>query len=343
MKKNTILKFFMTVAFAALFCLLLIPAVRSEAATVKLNKTKKTLTVGKSVTLKLKNAKGTVAWTSTDTAVATVSSKGKVKAVGVGSCKIKATCGGKTYTCKIKVKAKKTSAAAIAYGDTPFSAFSLTDRAGKTVDNSVFKDHALTLVNFWEYWCGPCIGEMPDLERLYEDYKSRGLNVIGIYGDYDEEAVQDVLDYAGTTYTILCDPTGGLYWDNMGNGYVPFTMLVDAYGNIISGTAESGSRDYADFVGYVERFLPVTEAGHFVFRFTDAAGKPVEGVRLSLCCDDRCITRSSDEAGVITFTESGAKYTAHVLQVPEGYTNDLPADLIGGADRGAFGFVVKGK
>ncbi len=43
MKKNTFLKFFVTVAFAALFCLLIIPAVRSEAATVKLNKTKKTL------------------------------------------------------------------------------------------------------------------------------------------------------------------------------------------------------------------------------------------------------------------------------------------------------------
>ena len=57
MKKNTILKFFAMLALAALFCLLLIPAVRSEAATVKLNKTKKTLTVGKSVTLKLKNAK----------------------------------------------------------------------------------------------------------------------------------------------------------------------------------------------------------------------------------------------------------------------------------------------
>lgn len=343
MKKNPFLKFFATVAFAALFCLLLIPAVRSEAATVKLNKAKKTLTVGKTVKLKLKNASGKVKWTSTDTAVATVSSKGKVKAVGVGSCKIKATCGGKTYSCKITVKAKKIEAQPIAYGDTPFSTFSLKDRAGKTVDNSVFKGSALTLVNFWEYWCRPCIYEMPDLERLYEDYKGRGLNVIGIFSDYDEASVQEVLDYAGTTYTILCDPTGALYLANLGNGYVPFTMLVDAYGNIISSTAESGSREYADFVEYVERFLPVTQAGHFVFRFTDAAGKPVEGVRLSLCCDDRCITRESDAAGIITFTESGAKYTAHVLQVPEDYTNDLPADLIGGADRGAFGFVVKGK
>ena len=343
MKKNTILKFFAMLAFAALFCLLLIPAVRSEAATIKLNKTKKTLTVGKSVKLKLKNAKGTVAWTSTDTAVATVSSKGKVKAVGVGSCKIKAACGGKTYTCTIKVKAKKTAAQPIAYGDTPFSTFSLKDRTGKTVDNSVFEGASLTLVNFWEYWCGPCVHEMPDLEKLYENYKARGLNVIGIYGDHDDESVQEVLDYAGTTYTILCDPTGSLYWNNLGNGYVPFTMLVDAYGNIISSAATSGGRSYEDFTEYVEKYLPSAEAGHFVFRFTDEAGKPVQGVKLSFCSDDKCITRESDAAGTITFTESGAKYTAHVVKVPEGYKNDLPADLIEGANGGEFRFVVKGK
>jgi peroxiredoxin len=343
MKKNPILKFFTTLAFAALFCLLLIPAVRSEAATVKLNKTKKTLTVGKSVKLKLKNAKGTVAWKSTDDAVATVSSTGKVKAVGVGSCKIKATCGGKTYSCKIKVKAKKTQAKPIAYGDTPFSTFSLTDRAGKKVDNSVFEGAQLTLVNFWEYWCGPCVREMPELEKLYENYKDRGLNVIGIYGDDDGTSVDEVLDSAGTTYTILCDPTSRLYSENMGNGYVPFTMFVDGYGNIISSTADSGSMSYAMFELYVKAFLPSAEAGHFVFEFLDEAGKPVQGVKITFCAGDRCMILTSGSDGRIEVSESGKTFSATVMTLPEGYKNDLPENLIGGADCGGFGFVLKRK
>ena len=322
MKKNTFLKFFLTLAFAALFCLLFIPAVRSEAATVKLNKTKKTLTVGKSVKLKLKNAKGTVSWTSTDTAVATVSSKGKVQAVGVGSCKIKATCGGKTYSCKIKVKAKKTEtepkAKSIAYGDTPFSTFSLTDRAGKTVDNSVFEGAALTLVNFWEYWCGPCVREMPELEKLYENYKDRGLNVIGIYGDDDGVSVQEVLDYAGTTYTILREATGRLYSQNLGNGYVPFTMLVDAYGNIISSTADAGSMSYDMFELYVKAYLPSAETGHFVFEFLDEAGKPVQGVKITFCAGDRCMILTSGADGRIEVSETGETFSAPGMTLPEG-------------------------
>lgn len=76
-----------------------------KVAVPKLNKTSASVKRKKTVTLKVKNAKGfPVVWRSSNTAVATVTSSGKVKGIKKGSCKITAAVGGKTLTCKIKVK-----------------------------------------------------------------------------------------------------------------------------------------------------------------------------------------------------------------------------------------------
>lgn len=76
----------------------------AEAATVKLSATKKTLTKGKTYTLKMLGTKKKVTWKSSKTSVATVSSKGKVTAKKAGTATITATVGTKTYKCKITVK-----------------------------------------------------------------------------------------------------------------------------------------------------------------------------------------------------------------------------------------------
>ncbi len=91
--------------------------VKQPVTSVKLNAKSKTLTKGSSCTLKATvrptNANNrAVTWTSSNKKVATVTSKGKVKAVGKGTAVItaKAKDGSKKYAkCKITVKAKKTS------------------------------------------------------------------------------------------------------------------------------------------------------------------------------------------------------------------------------------------
>lgn len=71
-----------------------------------LNYTKKTLYKGETFTVKLlytKDTKG-ITWSSSDTSIATVSSKGKITAKNYGSCTIYAKRNGKTYSCKVTVK-----------------------------------------------------------------------------------------------------------------------------------------------------------------------------------------------------------------------------------------------
>lgn len=75
----------------------------AEAATVKLNTTKKVLLVSQTYTLKVKGTSKKVKWSSSKKTVATVTSKGKVTAKKAGKAVISAKVAGKTYKCTITV------------------------------------------------------------------------------------------------------------------------------------------------------------------------------------------------------------------------------------------------
>ncbi len=101
LKKNLLCVIALFVAVFALFISFDVMPV--SAATPSLSRTSMTLKVGDRVALTLNNSSGKVKWSSTDAAVAKVSSKGSVLAKKKGNAVISATCNGKTYTCKVKV------------------------------------------------------------------------------------------------------------------------------------------------------------------------------------------------------------------------------------------------
>lgn len=109
MKRNSkITKIIVSALLIASLAVTAVPVYSLAKAKVKLNKTKITLYVGKTATLKLKNNKQKVKWSSSNKKVATVSSKGKVKGIKKGKATITAKVGKKKYTCKVTVKAKNT-------------------------------------------------------------------------------------------------------------------------------------------------------------------------------------------------------------------------------------------
>ena len=66
-------------------------------------------------------------------------------------------------------------------GYEPDFRFSTTDRDGEAYDESIFAGQTLTMINFWEPWCGPCVSEMPDLEKLYQTYRDKGFLILMAY------------------------------------------------------------------------------------------------------------------------------------------------------------------
>ena len=140
--------------------------------------------------------------------------------------------------------------------------FSTTDRSVKVYDESIFSGYELTMINFWEPWCGPCVGEILDIEKLYEKYSDKGLLVIGVYSENTvEDEVDEILASGNVTYPIL---TYSSVFDKYQSGYVPTTILVDKNGNIID-TGESyegidstlivGSRTYSEWEALITKYL----------------------------------------------------------------------------------------
>ena len=121
-------------------------------------------------------------------------------------------------------------------GYEPDFRFSTTDRDGETYDERIFAGQTLTMINFWEPWCGPCVGEMPDLEKLYQTYRDRGFLILGVYATPGmEEDVDAVLEQTGASYPILHYTEA---FDAFETGFVPTTLFVDGEGHILRHTAE---------------------------------------------------------------------------------------------------------
>lgn len=101
----------MLVLFSLIISVNIIPELQNsyivEAASVKINKTKKTLYVGQTYTLKIKGTNKKVKWSSSNTKIATVNSKGKVTAKKKGTVTITAKVSGKKYKCKITIEDPK--------------------------------------------------------------------------------------------------------------------------------------------------------------------------------------------------------------------------------------------
>ncbi len=82
--------------------------------------------------------------------------------------------------------------------------FTLSDLTGKQVSLSEFQGK-LVLINFWASWCGPCLSEMPALQRLYSRLKDEGFVILAIGVDDDAESLRKFTEKYGLTFPVLFD------------------------------------------------------------------------------------------------------------------------------------------
>lgn len=91
------------------------------------------------------------------------------------------------------------------------------------------------LVNVWASWCGPCIEEMPELQRFANTQGAGGVQVVGIALD-DASAVRAFLQRVPVHYPILVDAPGpadaGVRLGNP-RGVLPYSILVSAEGRLL--------------------------------------------------------------------------------------------------------------
>ncbi len=117
----------------------------------------------------------------------------------------------------------------------PLFAATLVDTQDKPVALEKYRGRPL-VVNFWARWCGPCRTEIPLLIKLREDYRQRGLEVLGIAIEDKAEAVRDFAKAYEMDYPVLLAKDQGLpLMQALGNSKqgLPFTVAIDATGKLV--------------------------------------------------------------------------------------------------------------
>jgi len=111
-----------------------------------------------------------------------------------------------------------------------YEALSLENGKPITVANATGD---LIVLNSWATWCVPCREEMPGLEQLYEEYKDKGLEVIGVSVDSFgmDDRIKLFAERIGITYPIWHDPNDAITRTFKAIG-VPESYLIDKNGTI---------------------------------------------------------------------------------------------------------------
>jgi thiol-disulfide isomerase/thioredoxin len=124
----------------------------------------------------------------------------------------------------------------------------------------------VTLVNVWATWCAPCREEFPDLLRLEQTYRDRGLRLLLVSADFEDQLIEARRFLAAhgvrdTTYFKREQDMAfidGL--DPRWSGALPATLIYDSTGRLTSFW--EGRADYAKFETAVLTAFGETMAAH---------------------------------------------------------------------------------
>jgi thiol-disulfide isomerase/thioredoxin len=110
---------------------------------------------------------------------------------------------------------------------------------GESLKLSDFSDKVL-IVNIWATWCGPCRLEMPELVKMSNEYKSRGLVVLGLatsYNEHNDQAhVKEFVRTQNVPYKIIWDDgtlAAPLVQMVHGESVIPQSFVISRDGRIV--------------------------------------------------------------------------------------------------------------
>jgi peroxiredoxin len=96
---------------------------------------------------------------------------------------------------------------------------------------------APVVLNFWASWCGPCRAEARAFEAAWDEYRSAGVQFVGVNVCDLEPEARDFVEEFGVTYTIVRDPDQELA-DALGiECRLPQTFFVEPSGEFLASSA----------------------------------------------------------------------------------------------------------
>lgn len=118
------------------------------------------------------------------------------------------------------------------------------------------KGTRLTVIDFWATWCKPCKEGIPELNKIYQTFKDRGVNVIGINcdGPRSVSKVMPMVNSLQIKYSILLDINSEVM-NKLSLSAFPTLILVDPSGKIVwihEGFVEGDTRT---ITSQIEKYL----------------------------------------------------------------------------------------
>ena len=109
----------------------------------------------------------------------------------------------------------------------------------------------VVVVDFWATWCGPCVGEMPNMKKLYNEYHDKGVEFIGVSLDQPGDGLNQLKTFLAKNEITWPQYYQGKGWDSefsssWGINSIPTMFVIDAEGKLYSTTAR----------GQLETILP---------------------------------------------------------------------------------------
>lgn len=145
-----------------------------------------------------------------------------------------------------------------------FEEFEASDLEGNAVTQDLFAEHDLTMINIWATFCGPCISEMPELGALSEEYKDKGVQIVGLCidvagvdGAVNESQLEEakrIVEETGASYLHIIPGETLATSLMMQVQAVPTTVFVDKEGKQV-GMGVMGARDKDTWSAMIQELL----------------------------------------------------------------------------------------
>ncbi|MBS5954573.1 MAG: TlpA family protein disulfide reductase [Paraclostridium bifermentans] len=148
------------------------------------------------------------------------------------------------------------------FKDVDLSGFKTTDLNGNKITSDLFSKNKLTMVNIWATWCGPCIDEMPEISKLYNELPI-GTNVISICTDAGDDkdsldTAKEVMNKSNAKFKTLIPDV--VLKKNLTDGVqvFPTTIFIDSKGKVV-GSPHFGEPTAEGFKKSIDEHLKLVE------------------------------------------------------------------------------------